>query len=57
MINNRIEKFHIAKIYQGRYVFYKKEDIDQAFSDIRINFNRQDYYTADELTMTKMSEI
>lgn len=49
MIHNRIEKFHIAKIYQGRNVFYKKEDIDQAFSDIRINFNRQDYYTADEV--------
>lgn len=49
MVMARCEKYQVAKFYQGRNVYYGKEDVEKYFKDVIVDFNRADYYTIEEI--------
>jgi predicted DNA-binding transcriptional regulator AlpA/Mor family transcriptional regulator len=49
MAMNRLAKFPITKFYQGRNVYYSKEDVEKYFANLLVNFSPFDYYTIDQI--------
>lgn len=45
----RCKKYQIAKFYQGRNVFWNKAEVEKYFSDLLETFNRDEYYSTDEI--------
>lgn len=48
-IRNRIEKYNIPKVYQGRNTYFDKALVDIHFAELIAEFDRSDYYTAEQL--------
>lgn len=45
----RIEHFDIPKIYEGRNVSFSKTAVDRYFSQLIEDFNKEDYYTIEQI--------
>lgn len=45
----RCKKYQIAKFYQGRNVYWNKTEIEKYFADLLEVFNREEYYSSEEI--------
>lgn len=51
MAMNRLAKFPIAKFYQGRNVYYSKEDVEKYFANLLVNFSLTIFLLSIKLTI------
>ena len=49
MVERRIDKYGIQKIYKGRNVLFNKAYIDKYFAELVMEFNPEDYYTVEQM--------
>ena len=45
----RCNRYDIPKIYEGRNVFYSRELIHKYFADLKAEYNREDWYSVEEI--------
>lgn len=45
----RCQKHQVAKFYQGRNVYWSKADVEKYFADLLEVFNREEYYSTEEI--------
>lgn len=48
-VMGRCKKYQVAKFYQGRNVFWSKADVEKYFADLLEVFNREEYYSTEEI--------